>query len=48
MSQNEQDHPFKNGVGLTDKAGPEIEPMARWRQFSRAYRLRILAEVAQC
>ena len=48
MSQNEQDHQSKNGDGLTDMADPEIVPMARRRQFSRAYKLRILAKVAQC
>jgi transposase-like protein len=29
-------------------ADPEVVPMARRRQFSRAYKLRILAEVEQC
>ena len=48
MSQNEQDHQSKNGVGSTDMADPEVVPIARRRQFSRAYKLRILAEVAQC
>ena len=48
MSQNEQNHQSKNGDGLTDMADPEIVPMARRRQFSRAYKLRILAKVAQC
>ena len=48
MSQNEQDHQSKNGVRLTGMADSEVVPMARRRQFSRAYKLRILAEVAQC
>ena len=48
MSQSQQDHQTKNGaepVGITD---PEVVPMARRRQFSRAYKLRILVEVGQC
>jgi transposase-like protein len=48
MSQSQQDHQTKNGaepVGMTD---PEVVPMARRRQFSRAYKLRILAEAEQC
>ena len=48
MSQNEQDHQSKNGAGSTDMTDPEVVPIARRRQFSRAYKLRILAEVAQC
>ena len=48
MSQNEQDHQSKNRDGLTDMADPEIVPMARRRQFSRVYKLRILAQVEQC
>ena len=48
MSQSEQDHQTKNGVELADMAGPEVVPMARRRQFSLAYKLRILAEVERC
>ena len=48
MSQNEQDHQSKNGVGPASMADPEVVPVARRRQFSRAYKLRILAEVARC
>jgi hypothetical protein len=48
MSPSEQDHQSKNGVEPADTADPEVVPMARRRQFSRAYKLRILAEVAQC
>ena len=48
MSHNEQDQQSKNGVGSVSKAGSEVVPMARRRQFSRAYKLRILAEVEQC
>ena len=48
MSQNEQDHQSKNGVRPADMAGPEVVPIAKRRQFSRAYKLRILAEVEQC
>jgi len=48
MSQNEQDHQSKNGVEPAGMADPEVVPMAKRRQFSRAYKRRILAEVAQC
>ena len=48
MSQNDQDHQAKNGAGQAGVTDPEVVPMARRRQFSRAYKLRILAEVAQC
>ena len=48
MSQSEQDRQAKNGVGPAGKTDPEVVPMARRRQFSRAYKLRILAEVEQC
>lgn len=48
MSRNQQDHQTKNGaepVGMTD---PEVTPVTKRRHFSRAYKLRILAEVEQC
>ena len=48
MSQSEQDRQFKNGAGLADMSDPEVASKARRRQFSRAYKLRILAEVEQC
>ena len=48
MSQNEQDHQSKNEVGSTDMVDPEVVPIARRRQFSRANKLCILAEVEQC
>jgi transposase len=48
MSQNEQDHQSKNGVRPAGMADPEVMPIAKRRQFSRAYKLRILAEVEQC
>ncbi len=48
MSQSEQDRQSKNGVGPAGKVDSEVVPMARRRQFSRAYKLRILAEVEQC
>jgi len=48
MSQNEQDHQSKNEVGSTDMVDPEVVPIARRRQFSRANKPCILAEVAQC
>ena len=48
MSQNDQDHQAKNGAGQAGVTDPEVVPMARRRQFSRAYKRRILAEVAQC
>jgi len=48
MSRNQQDHQSKNGaepVGMTD---PEVTSVAKRRHFSRAYKLRILAEVERC
>ena len=48
MSQSQQDHQSKNGVETAGMADPEVTLMARRRQFSRAYKLRILAEVEQC
>ena len=48
MTQSEQDRQSKNGAGPAGKAEAEVVPMARRRQFSRAYKLRILAEVEQC
>ena len=48
MSQSQQDQQTKNGGGPADMADPEVVPMARRRQFSRTYKLRILAEVEQC
>ena len=48
MSKDQQDHQTKNGGGPAGMADPEVVPMARRRQFSRAYKLRILAEVEQC
>ncbi len=48
MSQSEQDHQSKNGAGPASMADPEVVCVAKLRQSSRAYKLRILAEVAQC
>ena len=48
MSQSQQDHLSKNGDEPAGMADPEVTLMARRRQFSRAYKLRILAEVEQC
>ena len=48
MSQSQQDHQSKDEVNPAGMADPEVVPMARRRQYSRAYKLRILAEVAQC
>jgi transposase len=48
MSQKVQGHQSKNGAGQAGVADPEVIPLARRRQFSRAYKRRILAEVAQC
>ncbi len=48
MSHSDQDQQSKNGVGPAGMADPEVVPMASRRQFSRAYKLRILAEVEQC
>jgi transposase-like protein len=48
MSQSQQDHQSTNGVETASMADPEVTLMARRRQFSRAYKLRILAEVERC
>ena len=48
MSQSQQDHQSKNEVNPAGLADPEVTQVAKRRQFSRAYKLRILAEVAQC
>ena len=48
MSQSEQDQQSKNGVEPVGKAGSEVVPLVRRRQYSRAYKLRIMAEVEQC
>ena len=48
MSQSQQDRQSKNGGGPAGEADSEVVPMARRRQFSRTYKLRILAEVEQC
>ena len=47
MSQRQQEHESRNGVEPAGMADPEVVPMAKRRQFSRAYKLRILAEVEQ-
>ncbi len=48
MSQRQQEQQTKNRGGPAGMADPEVVPMARRRQFSRTYKLRILAEVEQC
>jgi transposase-like protein len=48
MSQSQQDHQSKNGDEPAGMVDPEVSLMARRRQFSRAYKLRILAEVERC
>ena len=48
MSHSEQEEQSKIGAGMTGMSDPEVFPIARRRQFSRAYKLRILAEVEQC
>ena len=48
MSHSEQEQQSKNGGRMADMSDPEVVPIARRRQFSRAYKLRILAEVEQC
>jgi transposase-like protein len=48
MSQSQQDHQSKNEVSPAGMADPEVTLVAKRRQFSRAYKLRILAEVEQC
>ncbi|HUS84923.1 MAG TPA: hypothetical protein VMX56_07240 [Anaerolineales bacterium] len=48
MSQSEQDQQSKNGVGPVGTADSEVVTMTRRRQFSRAYKVRILAEAEHC
>ncbi len=48
MAQSEQDQQSKNGGGPAGMVDPEVVPMGRRRQFSRAYKLRVLAEAEQC
>jgi transposase-like protein len=48
MSHSEQDQQSKNGIGPVGKEGSEVVPMARRRKYSRAYKLRIMAEAEQC
>ncbi len=48
MSQSQQDHQSKNEVMPAGMADHEVTLMAKRRQFSRAYKLCILAEVEQC
>ena len=48
MSQSDQDRQVRNGAGLTSHPDPEVVTKAGRRQFNRAYKLRILAEVEQC
>lgn len=48
MSRSDQDREFRNGTGLAGQPNPEVVTKARRRQFSRVYKLRILAEVEQC
>ncbi len=48
MAQSQQDHQSTNGVETAGMVDPEVTLMARRRQFSRAYKLRILAEVERC
>jgi len=48
MSRSEQDRPFKNGAGPMVVPDPQVMARAGRRRFSRAYKLRILAEAEQC
>jgi len=48
MSRSEQDRQFKNGSGPMAVPDPEVIANASRRRFSRAYKLRILAEAEQC
>ena len=49
MSQNTQREQPVNGKSKQAlEPAPEVLPMAKRRQFSREYKLRILAEAAQC
>ena len=48
MSQSQQDHQSKNEVKPAGMADPEVTLVAKRRQFSRAYKLRILDQVEEC
>lgn len=48
MSQEKGKYPYPNGQRGEVKADPEVTVTAKRRQFTRAYKLRILAEVEQC
>ncbi len=47
MKGTEQKKPEGNGQ-VEEERNPEVIPGPRYRKFSRAYKLRILAEAAQC
>ena len=48
MSQMEQKNQTLNGQGKVAEPDPEVVAMPRRRQYSREYKLRILAEAEQC
>lgn len=48
MSQAEQKNQTWNGVDKVSEPDPEVVAMPKRRQYSREYKLRILAEAAQC
>lgn len=48
MRKTEQNKSAGNGPVEQEVHNPEVIPGPRYRKFSRAYKLRILAEAAQC
>jgi transposase-like protein len=48
MSQIEQKKQSVNGQGMVIEPDPEVVAMAKRRQYSQGYKLRILAEAEQC
>jgi transposase len=48
MSQSQMTNRLMNGQPTATRPGPEVEGRGQRRQFSKAYKLRILAEVEQC
>jgi transposase-like protein len=48
MSENETINTSMNGSQPTPRPDPEVVPRARRRQFSRAYKIRIVQEADRC
>ena len=48
MKETESKQSERNGQVEPAERNPEVMPGPRYRKFSRAYKLRVLAEAAQC